>query len=62
MAIMVVISMFTPRAGEQQLQGITYFSQSPEQIRETRESWNMLDIITSLVVVAVCVVFYLYFW
>ena len=62
MAIMVVISMFTPKAGEHQLQGITYFSQSPEQVKETRESWNMLDIITSLIVLAVCVVFYIYFW
>jgi solute:Na+ symporter, SSS family len=62
MALMVVISMFTPRAGEKQLQGITYFSQSPEQIKETRDSWNVWDIVTSAVVVAVCVVFYMYFW
>ena len=32
MALMAVISIFTPKAGEQQLQGITYFSQSPEQV------------------------------
>lgn len=62
MAVMVTISFFTPKAGELQLQGLTYFSQSPEQVRETRESWSMLDIITSLVVVAVCVLFYIYFW
>jgi SSS family solute:Na+ symporter len=62
MAIMVVISMFTPKAGEQQLQGITYFSQSADQVKETRESWNLLDILTSLVVLAVCVIFYIYFW
>jgi SSS family solute:Na+ symporter len=62
MALMVVISMFTPRAGEQQLQGITYFSQSPEQVLETRNSWSAIDVITSLIVVAVCVVFYIYFW
>jgi solute:Na+ symporter, SSS family len=62
MLLMVVISLFTPKAGEQQLQGITYFSQSPDQVRETRKSWNLVDILTSLVVVAVCVVFYIYFW
>lgn len=62
MALMVVISMFTPRAGEQQLQGLTYFSQSPDQIKETRESWSAVDVVTSLVVVAVCVAFYIYFW
>jgi SSS family solute:Na+ symporter len=62
MALMVVISMFTPKAGEEQLQGLTYFSQSPEQKKETRDSWSMVDIITSLVVVAVCVGFYVIFW
>jgi SSS family solute:Na+ symporter len=62
MALMVVISMFTPKAGEQQLQGLTYFSQTPDQIKETRDSWSVVDIVTSLVVVAVCVAFYIYFW
>ncbi len=62
MALMVVISFFTPRAGEEQLQGITYFSQSPEQIAETKASWSYWDILTSAVVVAVCVLFYIYFW
>jgi len=62
MAIMVVISLFTPRAGEKQLQGLTYFSQSPEQIAETRASWSTVDVITSLIVVLVCVMFYIYFW
>jgi SSS family solute:Na+ symporter len=62
MALMVVISIFTPKAGKQQLQGITYFSQSPEQVLETRNSWSAIDILTSLVVVAVCVIFYIYFW
>jgi SSS family solute:Na+ symporter len=62
MALMVIISMFTPKATVEQLQGITYFSQSPDQIRETRESWSWIDVVTTLVVVAVCVAFYLYFW
>jgi SSS family solute:Na+ symporter len=62
MALMVVISIFTPKATEQQLQGITYFSQSPEQIKETRESWNIIDVLTTLIVLGVCVAFYIYFW
>jgi SSS family solute:Na+ symporter len=62
MAAMVVISFFTPQAGEKQLQGLTYFSQSPEQIAETRNSWSGWDIFTSAIVVAVCVAFYIYFW
>jgi solute:Na+ symporter, SSS family len=62
MAIMVVVSFFTPRAGTEQLQGLTYFSQSPEQIAETRNSWNKWDVMTSLIVVAICIGFYVYFW
>jgi SSS family solute:Na+ symporter len=62
MALMVVISMFTPKATVEQLQGITYFSQSPEQIKETRESWGWIDVVTTLIVVAVCIAFYIYFW
>jgi solute:Na+ symporter, SSS family len=59
---MVVISLFTPRAGEKQLQGLTYFSMSPEQIAETRNSWSKWDVMTSLIVVAFCVAFYIHFW
>ncbi len=62
MSAMVLISMFTPRASETQLQGLTYFSQSPEQIAETRSSWSNWDIITTGVVVLICVGFYAYFW
>lgn len=62
MGAMVLISMFTPRAGEKQLQGLTYFSMSPEQIAETRNSWTKWDVMTSLIVVAFCVAFYIHFW
>jgi SSS family solute:Na+ symporter len=62
MLLMVVISFFTPKAGEQQLQGLTYFSQSPEQMAETRKSWSAVDIITSLIVLGACIAFYIYFW
>jgi SSS family solute:Na+ symporter len=62
MLLMVVISFFTPKADEKQLQGLTYFSQSPEQRKETRDSWSTLDVITSLIVVGACVAFYIYFW
>lgn len=62
MAIMAVISMFTKRAGEEQLKGLTYFSQTPEQKAETKNSWSKWDVLTSLVVVAFCIGFYIYFW
>jgi solute:Na+ symporter, SSS family len=62
MAVMFVISYFTPKATEEQLKGITYFTQDKAQLAETRASWSTIDIITSIVVVGICVAFYAYFW
>jgi len=62
MGLMVAISMFTPKASVEQLKGITYFSQSPEQIAETKASWTKWDVFNSLLVVGLCIAFYAYFW
>jgi SSS family solute:Na+ symporter len=62
MGLMAVISMITPKASEEQLKGITYFSQSPEQLKETRESWNKWDVILSGGAVLLVLGFYYYFW
>jgi SSS family solute:Na+ symporter len=62
MALMFVISMFTQKATEEQLKGITYFSQTPEQKAETRNSWNKWDVILTAGVVVVVILFYIYFW
>jgi len=59
---MILVSFFTKQASEEKLKGITYFTQSPEQKAVTRASWTTLDIVTSLGVVVVCIVFYYYFW
>jgi SSS family solute:Na+ symporter len=61
-ALMITISFFTPKATIEQLQGLTYFSQSKEQRQETKDSWSAWDILTSAVVVSLCVAFYIYFW
>jgi len=60
--LMVVISFFTKKAGDEQLEGLTYFSQTEAQKAETRNSWSAWDVVTSLGVVAICVAFYWYFW
>ena len=62
MALMFVVSLMTKPASEEKLKGITFLTQSEEQKRETRESWNTWDIITSLGVVAACAAFYILFW
>jgi SSS family solute:Na+ symporter len=62
MGAMVLISFFTPKANDKQLQGLTYFSMSPEQISETRNSLNLWDVLTSAVVIVFCIAFYIHFW
>jgi solute:Na+ symporter, SSS family len=62
MLLMAGISFFTPKADEAKLQNLTYFSQTPEQKKETRNSWSKIDVITSLIVLGICIAFYIYFW
>lgn len=62
MVFMVIVSLFTKQASYEKLQGITYFTQSPAQRAETKASWSAIDIFTSIGVVIVCILFYIYFW
>jgi SSS family solute:Na+ symporter len=62
MLVMIVVSFFTPAAPEEQIRNLTYRSQTPEQMKEIRESWNVWDVVTSLIVVGLCVAFYIIFW
>jgi len=60
--LIAVVSMFTRKPTSEQLEGVTYGSATPEQLEETRESWNKWDVIHSLIIVGVVVAFYAYFW
>jgi SSS family solute:Na+ symporter len=60
--VMIATSFLTPNASEEKLKGITFFTQSPAQKAETKASWDYWDVLTSLGVVAICALFYLYFW
>lgn len=62
MLLMISISFFTKQASEEKLKGITFLTQSPEQKAATRASWGKVDVITSLGVVLICILFYIYFW
>jgi len=57
-----VISLFTKQPSREKIQGLTYGSSSPEQIRETRQSWNKWDVIHTVIILGVIVLFYIYFW
>lgn len=59
--LMVVISLMTKPPGEGTVK-FTWYGASPEEKASTRASWNALDVVLSLVVVAIVVWFYLSFW
>ena len=60
--IIFAVSLFTKKTDYQKIQGLTYGSVTPEQKAETRASWNHWDIIHSLIIIVIVVVFYIYFW
>lgn len=61
-AVIIIISLFTEKASEEKLSGLTFFSATPEQKRITRESWNKWDIMHSAIIISVITAFYIYFW
>jgi SSS family solute:Na+ symporter len=59
--VMVVVSYATAPPSETQLVGLTYATITPEQRRESRQSWNAIDIVGSAVVISAIIGAYLYF-
>lgn len=62
MAVIAVVSMFTPAAPAAQIQGLTFGSSTPEQRAVTRASWNKWDVINSIIILLITTAFYIYFW
>jgi SSS family solute:Na+ symporter len=61
MAVMIVVSYLTREPDYDKISGLTYGTITPEQRAESRNSWNMLDVIASLAVIGAILVAYLYF-
>jgi len=62
LAVIWAVSSFTTKPTPEMLQGLTYGYATPEQVAETRSSWNQWDVIHSGLILAIIVVFYIYFW
>lgn len=60
--VMIAVSLFTKRASEAQLQGLTFGSVNSEQKSLTRSSWDKWDVIHTAIILAITVAFYIYFW
>lgn len=62
LAVIVVVSRFTPAAPAAQIVGLTFGSTTAEQKSLTRASWNKWDVIHSAIIIGITVLFYWYFW
>jgi solute:Na+ symporter, SSS family len=61
-AIMVLVSMVTPKADQVAIKGLYFGSATPEQKAITRASWNNWDLVHSGIIIVVIMAFYIYFW
>jgi len=59
---MVIISYFTKKKDPATIVGLTMGSATAAQRAETRESYNYWDIINSVIIITIILVFYAYFW
>lgn len=60
-ATIVIISLLTNKPTAQQL-NFTFAAATHEEKAAVRASWTVWDVVLSLIVVAVVVTFYIYFW
>jgi len=58
---MVVISLMT-KAPDPKTIKYTYYGATPEEKAATSASWGTTDVVLSLIVVAICVAFYIKFF
>jgi len=60
-AVMIVVSYMTEKPSEEQINGLTYGAVSDEDKKKTRESWNWVDVVTSVIVMGAIIAAYVYF-
>ena len=60
--IVVVVSLCTKAPSEEKIKGLVFGTATPEQIENTRKSWNKWDIIHTIIILSITVAFYIYFW
>ncbi len=60
-AVMVVVSYMTSPPDRAKIEGLTYGALTEENRRQTRASWNSLDVVASAIVVGLIIAAYVYF-
>jgi len=60
--VVIFVSLITTAPDPKKIQGLVFGTATPEQRAETRASWNHWDIINTVIILAITVAFYVYFW
>jgi SSS family solute:Na+ symporter len=60
--VVIVVSLCTEAPSKEKIQGLVFGTSTPEQIAATRASWNHWDVIHTVIILAITVAFYIYFW
>ncbi|MBL7747059.1 MAG: sodium:solute symporter [Chitinophagaceae bacterium] len=60
-AIMVIVSLLTPKPPAEQINGLTFATTVAEDKATSRASWNKWDVVLSLIVIAIILSIFLYF-
>jgi len=60
--LIVVITIFTKKPTNEQVEGLCFGTSNAKQKEETRESWNWFDVGNSIFILGLTVIFYIYFW
>ena len=58
----IVVSLITSKPQDSQIKGLCFGTATAEQKAVTRASWNKWDIVHTVIILAVTVAFYIYFW
>ncbi len=60
-AVLVIVSLLTPKPSEAQIQGLTFATTVAEDKAASRASWNAMDVVLSLIVVVIIISILIYF-
>ena len=62
LVVVIVVSYCTEAPSTDKIKGLVFGTSTPEQLVETRASWNKWDIVHTCIILAITVAFYWYFW
>lgn len=62
LAIAIIVSLCTKAPSAEKIKGLVFGTSTPEQIAATRASWGTWDVVHTVIIIAITVAFYIYFW